>query len=259
MRVRNKLRIGLLASVALILMPWTISAWSANSEEQKLQNIQAVLKAFMPRGTPDSVAESTLPGLYEAVYGAQVIYISGDGRYVVEGDIYDLKNRVNLTENRRQGGRVKAIDNIDKDSYIDFKPDQGEPKFTVTAFTDIDCGYCRKLHKEMKDYNKLGIEIRYASFPRSGINSPSFYKAENVWCAKDQQKAMTFAKAGATLDQLKNLEKVKDKQCGDIIKRHYQTAREVGVTGTPTLVMSNGQVIPGYVPASRLLDILKQK
>jgi len=241
------------------MMPWSINAWSADAEQKKLDTIQAVLKNFMPRGTPDSVAESVVPGLYEAVYGAQVIYISDNGRYMVEGDMYDLKNRVNITETRRQNGRVKAIDNINKDSFIEFKPENGDSKFTVTAFTDIDCGYCRKLHKEINEYNKLGITIRYASFPRSGINSPSYYKAENVWCAKDQQKAMTFAKSGATLDQLKNLEKSPGKQCGDIIKQHYQTAREVGVTGTPTLVKSDGQVIPGYVPASRLLDILKQK
>jgi thiol:disulfide interchange protein DsbC len=111
----------------------------------------------------------------------------------------------------------------------------------------------------MAEYNKLGIAIRYAAFPRSGINTPSFFKAENVWCAKDQQKAMNFAKNGAKLDQLKQVEKVKGKQCGDQIKKHYQVAREVGVTGTPTLVMQDGQVLPGYVPAARLNGILNQK
>jgi len=245
----------------LVFVPtlWSMNSWSADDQQKKLETIQAVLKNFMPRGTPDSVAESVVPGLYEAIYGAQVIYISDNGRYMVEGDMYDLKDRVNITEVKRQTGRVKAIDNIDKDSFIEFKPENGAAKYTVTAFTDIDCGYCRKLHKEIKEYNKLGIAIRYAAFPRSGLNSASFYKAENVWCAKDQQQAMTFAKSGATLEQLKNVEKTAGKQCEDIIKRHYQTAREVGVTGTPTLVMSDGQVIPGYMPAERLLGVLKPK
>lgn len=249
-----------IASVTAALCLFSTSFWTAASwsQDENIAKLEAVLKTVMPRSAPDSVAESSVPGLYEAVYGAQVLYISGNGRYMVEGDIYDIKNKVNLTEGRRQGGRVKAIDNIDKGSFIEFKP-KGEVKYTVTAFTDIDCGYCRKLHKEMKDYNKLGIAIRYASFPRAGIDSKSYYKAENVWCAEDQQKAMNFAKAGASLEQLKDLKKVAGKKCGDTIKQHYQTAREVGVTGTPTLVMDDGQVIPGYVPASRLIGILQQK
>ena len=260
MQVRNRSRIGL-GLATLFLLPWSITAWSAGSEQQEQQKeakIEAMLKAYIPNGKPDSIGESVVPGLYEAVYGAQVIYVTSDARYMFEGDVYDVKERKNITEGKRQAGRMKVVDNINKDTYIEFKP-KGETKYLVTAFTDIDCGYCRKLHKEMSKYNKLGIEIRYASFPRSGPNTKSFYKAVNVWCAKDQQKAMTFAKSGATLEQLNNLEKVDGKKCDDIIRTQYQTARQIGVTGTPTLVMSDGQVIPGYVPADRLLDILKRQ
>jgi len=249
-----------LMSIMLVMAaisPITLS--SSFAAEDKIAQLTKALQTIMPRGAPDSVGESTLPGLYEVVYGAQVIYISADGRYMVEGDIFDIKNRVNITEIKRQGGRLKAVQTIKQDSLIVFKSDKNKPKHVITVFTDIDCGYCRKLHREMADYNKLGIEMRYAAFPRSGINTESYFKAMNVWCAKNPQKAMGFAKNGAKLLQLKALEQVKGKDCSKSIKKHLAVARELGVTGTPTLVMSDGQVVPGYVPAKRLIQMLDKK
>jgi len=249
-----------LMSIMLVMAaisPITLS--SSFAAEDKIAQLTKALQTIMPRGTPDSIAESTLPGLYEVVYGAQVIYISANGRYMVEGDIFDIKNRVNITEIKRQGGRLKAVQTIKQDSLIVFKADKNKPKHVITVFTDIDCGYCRKLHREMADYNKLGIEMRYAAFPRSGVNTESYYKAMNVWCAKNPQKAMGFAKNGAKLTQLKALEQVKGKDCSQSIKKHLAVARELGVTGTPTLVMGDGQVVPGYVPAKRLIQMLDKK
>ena len=101
--------------------------------------------------------------------------------------------------------------------------------------------------------------MRYASYPRSGVNTDSYFKAIQVWCAKDPQKAMSFAKNGAKLTQLKALEQVAGKDCDSAIKKHLSIARELGVTGTPTLVMGNGKVVPGYVPASRLIKMLDRE
>jgi thiol:disulfide interchange protein DsbC len=150
------------------------------------------------------------------------------------------------------------MEELDKDSMIIFSPESGKAKYTITAFTDIDCGYCRKLHSEMKDYNDLGIEVRYVSYPRAGLNSPSYEKAVAVWCSVDRNKAMSSAKAGASLEQLKKAEQVKDQSCKDPIKQHMKVASMVGVTGTPTLVMDDGSVLPGYLPAQRLLQALQE-
>ena len=225
-------------------------------DDEGLATVKATLSVLMPKAQADSVTKSAIPGMYEAVFGAQVIYVSADGRFMLEGDLYDLQRRVNLTEEKRQSGRVKAMESLDEASMIVFSP-KSETKYTITAFTDIDCGYCRKLHKEMKDYNDLGITIRYASYPRSGLNTPSYEKAVAVWCAVDRNKAMNFAKGGASLEQLQAIEQVKDKNCKDPIKLHMQVASMVGVSGTPTLVMQDGSVLPGYVPAQRLLQILE--
>lgn len=242
--------------LTLLFIALTCLGQAAIASTEDLDNVKKVLTSVMPNAEPDSVMESAMPGIYEAVFGAQVVYLSSDGRYMIEGDVYDLKQRVNLTEGLRKSGRVKAVNTIDKDSMIIFTPGDGKIKHSITTFTDIDCGYCRKLHEQVKEYNKLGIEIRYASYPRAGFGSKPFYKAEAVWCATDAKKAMTFAKSGAKLEQLRAIEQVKDKDCKELIRKHMEVAKEVGVTGTPSLVMSSGKVIPGFVAPAQLLKIL---
>lgn len=216
-------------------------------EAEDIVAVKATLATLMPQAKPDNVSPSVLPGMYEAVYGPQIIYVTKDGRYMFEGDLYDIQKRVNLTENKREAGRAKVVNAIDPQSMIVFAPEN--PKYTITAFTDIDCGYCRKLHTQIAEYNKLGIAVRYAAFPRSGVDTPSYEKAVSVWCADDRKKAMTVAKSGETPEK---------KQCDNPVKKHMEAAKEVGVSGTPTLVLESGQVIPGYVEPARLLMILDQ-
>lgn len=224
----------------------------------ELDAVRAGLKALNIKAEPDSIKKAKIPGFYQVMFGAQVFYVSADARYMIEGDVWDLKSRVNLTEQQRSSGRVKAVAGMDESSLLMFSPSKQKTKYSITAFTDIDCGYCRKLHKQMKDYNKLGIEIRYAAYPRSGPQTPSYFKAVAVWCAKDRNKAMNFAKGGAKLEQLQKLAQVDGEKCKNSIAQHMKVAREVGVSGTPTLVMEDGSVLPGYVPPERLLQELKK-
>lgn len=240
---------------ALIVM-MTFSAYVTADESDEVALVTKVLQSIMPNAQPDSVNASVVPGMYEAVFGPQVIYVSKDGRYIFEGDLYDITTRTNLTENKRRTGRAKVVSNLGTDGMIIFSPK--DPKYTITAFTDIDCGYCRKMHKQMEEYNKLGIAFRYLAYPRSGVNTPSYSKALSVWCAKNPQEAMTFAKGGAKLEQIKEIAQVEGKDCKETVIKHMSAAREVGVTGTPTLVFDNGQVIPGYVEPERLIQILDQ-
>lgn len=240
--------------LAVILLPGMSSL--ASADEKEIAQVTQVLQSIMPNAKPDSISESVLPGMYEAVFGPQVIYVSKDGRYIFEGDLYDISTRTNLTENKRKNGRAKVVGNLGTDGMIIFTPEN--PKYTITVFTDIDCGYCRKMHKQMAEYNKLGIAFRYLAYPRSGVNTPSYLKAISVWCAKDAQEAMTFAKNGAKLEQIQEIAQVEGKDCKGTVVNHMSAAREVGVTGTPTLVFDDGQVVPGYVEPKRLIQILEQ-
>jgi len=246
-----------LARALLLLGVMFIFPQLSIAEQSEIETVKTALKSLI-KSDPDSVKLTPVDGLYEIAFGSKIVYMTANGQFLIEGDVYDVKKGVNLTESVRQVGRKKVIDTIDPKNEIVFAPEKGDAKYVITAFTDIDCGYCRKLHSEMKKYNDLGIEIRYVAFPRSGPQTESYFKAVAVWCAKDRNQAITFAKGGATLEQLKNLEQVADaKSCSSAINKHLAKAREIGISGTPTLFMEDGQIIPGYVPAERLIQMLK--
>lgn len=225
----------------LPMLAWFGLAHADNAE------LKAKLEKALPDLKIDSLQQLDNTGLYEAVINGEVIYFSADGRYVFQGDVISLKTRENVTEQRRVAMRKAILDGLDEKDMIIFEPKK--TKYTLTVFTDIDCGYCRKLHSQMAEYNDLGIRIRYMSFPRGGIDSKSYDDAVNVWCAEDRHKAMTLAKAGQELAT---------KTCNNPVKKEYELGGKLGVQGTPALFMESGQMLPGYVPPKRLKEILDQ-
>ena len=158
---------------------------------------RAAIREALPGLQIDAIEPAPIAGFYEVVVGSHVVYVSADGRYMLQGDLIDLKTRLSLTEPRRREAQRAAIEAVGEDKMIIFKPEKVKHK--VTVFTDIDCTYCRKLHREIDQYNARGITVRYVMYPRSGINTPSYEKAVAVWCEKDRQDAMTRAKAGEEL------------------------------------------------------------
>ena len=230
--------------LALFLLPGIASAAAADDD---LATVRKALQELIPGQTIDSIEPAPLAGLYEVRYGTLVFYVSKDGRYVVRGDVLDLQAGKNLTEDKRALARVELLKQVNPVSAITFAP--RNPKHTVTVFTDIDCHYCRKLHSHMADYNREGIAIRYLAFPRSGVNTPSYYKAVSVWCADDRQTAMTAAKSG---------KKVAEKSCDNPVQKHMALAAKFNVTGTPTIILEDGTVLPGYVGARQLAHLLDE-
>jgi thiol:disulfide interchange protein DsbC len=234
----------------LVLMIFALSlGLSPAASADEPADLKKVLAELIPDAQPDSIIAAPLAGFYEVAYGPQIIYISKDGHYVLQGDILDARERKNLTEERRSAKRIAAIDSVSEDKMIVFAPKQ--VKHTISVFTDIDCGYCRKLHQEINEFTAQGIKVRYLAFPRAGIGSPSYEKAVSVWCAADRNTAITRAKAG------KEIEK---KDCDNPVKAEYELGRRVGVNGTPSIVLEDGSMLPGYVPPrklSHMLDVAK--
>lgn len=204
------------------------------------------LPGLVPGATTDQLSLTPVPGLYELVYKSDVLYLSGDGRYVFQGDLLDLETRQNLTEERRKVARLAVIQDVGEDTMIVFAPD--EVKHTLTVFTDIDCPYCARLHRDVQALNDNGIKVRYLAFPRAGIPSKSYDKTVSVWCSDDTQQAIADAKFGKP---------VEPRRCENPVADHYALGRSVGVTGTPTLILEDGGVIPGYVPADRLVKMMQ--
>ncbi len=193
-----------------------------------------------------SVEKTPIPGLYEVMVGPRIFYSSEDGRYFMQGSMIDLETRQDLTEVKVAAARLKSIHEMGYDQMIRFGPDMS--KHEVFVFTDIDCGYCRKLHDQINDYIKSGIAINYLFYPRAGIDSESYDKAVSVWCADNQQTALTDSKKGKSLDK---------KSCDNPVERHYKLGQLLEARGTPLIVTQTGEKIPGYVPPEKLLTILE--
>ncbi len=219
---------------------------TASAESTVPDAVTASLGRLVPGLAPSSIRPTPVKGLYEVAYGPEFIYISEDGRYVLRGDLLEPAAQRNLTEERRSAARLTVIEGLGEDSMVVFKPKT--TKHTVSVFTDIDCPYCRKFHQEVGELNKSGVKVRYLAFPRSGQGSRAYEKTVSVWCSKDRSSAMTEAKAG---------KEVPKKECDNPVNDHFQAGRSVGVTGTPAIVMDDGQLVPGYVPAKRLVKALE--
>jgi thiol:disulfide interchange protein DsbC len=209
------------------------------------KTVEAALKKELPSIKPDSITESQIKGLYEVVVGSRMFYVSEDGKFLVHGSIMDLKTRADLTDQRLSTIRLKALEKMGADNMIVFKPKI--QKHVIYVFTDIDCGYCRKLHSQIEDYLREGIEVRYLLFPRAGKDSESYLKAITVWCAKDRNAALTRAKNG---------ENLAIKSCKHPIDEQMALAHAFGANGTPMIVTDKGSIIPGYVPPKELIKEL---
>ncbi len=226
-----------------------LAALFACAAVQAEEDPRAAIAEMLPGIEADDVRESPVDGIYEVTLGAQVVYVSGDRRYLFKGDIIDLTTNESLTEARRDELRRTQLASIDESSMVSFGPADAE--HTITVFTDVDCTYCRKLHQEMAQFNDKSIRVRYLFYPRHGPGSEGWIKADAVWCAEDQQAAMTRAKRG---------ERIEGKDCGATpVASHYELGNRVGVRGTPAILLDTGQLISGYVPANELATYLNGK
>jgi thiol:disulfide interchange protein DsbC len=195
----------------------------------------------------EDVRISPINGVYEITRGSDITYSSSDGRYVIVGDMIDVDSDANLTETRRRGIRSRMIETVPESEMLVFSPK--DPKYTITVFTDIDCSYCRRLHSQMAEYNRLGIRVRYLFFPRTGPNTESWHKAEAVWCSSNRNDALTRAKNG---------EEIKSPKCPtNIIARDFELGRKLDVDGTPAIFLPSGEMLPGYAPPTQLAKYLK--
>lgn len=198
-------------------------------------------------GAPDSLSATPVPGVFEAKFGGEIIYVSADANYVFAGDLIDAKNKSNLTELSRSSERKKIVSEIDSAKSIEFKA-KGEEKHVLYAFTDVDCPFCTKLHKEVPALNEQGVTVRYLAYPRAGVGSPTYKKMVSLWCADDKQQAMT---------DMKNGKDVPAKECENPVEEQFKLGQKLGVNGTPALVTIDGMMIPGFRPADQLAKMLE--
>ena len=217
------------------------------AQQPPSKDARAEVAAHIPGARPDELRATAVAGIYELTRGADIVYVTADGKYAFTGDLVELANNNNVTEQRRRELRVKAINAFPESDMVIFGPP--DPKYTVTVFTDVDCPYCRKLHSQIGVYNRLGIRVRYLLYPRTGPNTEAWTKAEQVWCSGDHNAALTRAKLG---------EELKSKPCADNpVARSYALGQQFALEGTPAIIMPDGELLPGYVPPDVLARHLK--
>lgn len=218
---------------------------SASAGEPEMKQVKASLVSAFPELSAATVKPGPVSGMYEIEFDAKVFYATSDGKYLFMGDLVDMGAHTNLTEARRATIRMRLLDEVGEQNMIVMGP--ANPKRTLTVFTDVDCGYCAKFHLDVPALNKQGVKVRYLFYPRTGLHSESYKRAVAVWCAADRVKAIGVAKAGGKLDM---------KTCANPVEKHYRLGGRLDVNGTPTLFLDDGKILPGYIPAPRLLSML---
>ncbi len=211
--------------------------------------LKKTLEGRMPSLKIEAISPSRISGLYEVMAGADIYYVSADGRYLIQGRMFDLVDKKDLTEEKLAIAKAALINAVSKDDMIIFKAPM--QKYVISVFTDIDCGYCRKLHSEIDQYLAEGITVQYLFFPRAGKNSEAYKKAVSVWCADDRNAALTAAKS--------NKNPPVEKTCKNPVDAHMALGDQLDVRGTPMIITRKGTVFPGYMPAKALAEALSQE
>jgi thiol:disulfide interchange protein DsbC len=223
-----------------------LASFAVHSAEQSAAKAdpRTVIAAKFPGLSPDDVRPSKIKGMYEVRIGADSAYVTADGKYVIAGDMYDLDTRENITEQTRASERRATLAKLDERDMIVFAPAGGKAQHTITVFTDVDCGYCRKLHSEIDQLLQLGVRVRYLAYPRAGPDTNDWRKMEAVWCAKDRKQAITKAKRG---------EDVKASDCASTpVAKQFALGEQMGVRGTPAIFTMDGDYIGGYLPPAQM-------
>lgn len=239
----------LLILMLSLCVPLASAASKALSEDE----IRAMLEARFPGASIEHVAPSEVDSLYSFVLQGDLYYVSNDGKYLIDGKMLDISSdkirnisqeRMSQLDQMKSPMRKREMAKLKDEDLVVFRaPDE---EYVISVFTDIDCGYCQKMHRERDDYLSRGITIRYLAFPRAGINSPSGEKLKGIWCSKDQQTAMTEAKVDR---------KYREGNCATPFAEHMSLVRKFGIRGTPGIILENGDLIGGYLPA----EILRQR
>ncbi len=215
------------------------------SADEDIDTLSKALAKRFPNVTVDKLEKTAIPGLYQLVAGSQVVYTDVNGRYMIEGDLIDMDTGKNFSEAAKAGIRMKAIEQLSDDEMVVYQPEKVE--HTINVVTDIYCPYCRKLHNEMDDYLDNNIKVRYILLPLKGKKDVE--DTVSVWCADDRNLALDIAKAGGGVEK---------KTCPNPLAKHKLVSRQLGVTGTPAIVLEDGRMLPGYVPVKEVVKLLNQ-
>ena len=233
----------------LIILATLLISVNTLADQAEVDAIKASLKTILPGLEVSQIELSNIPGIYSVLIGAEILYVTADGQYLLKGDLIDIPNMTNLSEAKRSVARKELLSAIPEQEFISFSPEN--PQHTIYVFTDITCAFCQKLQSEVKDINDHGIAIKYLAFPRAGADSETAQRMQSVWCAEDPQLAFIDSMIGLP---------VKTQDCEGPVTEHFGLGQAMGVNGTPAIFTEDGTyLVPhGYMPPDVLLKALSK-
>jgi len=240
-----KIQLYILALIGLFSVP--VHADESENLDRIEKNIAESLKSYNLDGKLTRIRTTPFENLYEVMIGPDVIYMSGDGRFVLKGDLLDLQEQKNISEEQRSLARKQILESIPAKEYIEFAPKKTE--HILYVFTDVDCVFCRRLHQDVPKLNKQGIAVRYLAWPRNGVNTEAGNIMKSVWCAEDRQQALTDAK---------NDKPVESKECPNPVENQYKLGQMIGVRGTPAIYLEGGEDLRGYRSPEEIASIFNR-
>ena len=224
---------------------------AAPADAQAAARAREAIRKLAPDAEIQYVGPAIFPGFQEVVAMRSTFFVSNDGKYLVNGKVFEVERTLDVTDHAYAGIRKEALAKVPKSDRIVFAA--SNPQHVVTVFTDVECGYCRRMHQDIAQYNAAGITIEYLAYPRAGMGSADARVMESVWCSADRKAALTEAKAGRP---------VPPRTCTNPVGKQYELGQVVGLQGTPMVITANGVALPGYMPPAdmlRLLDALAGK
>ncbi|WP_179482461.1 thioredoxin fold domain-containing protein [Rhodanobacter sp. K2T2] len=200
----------------------------------------------------DEIDVAPIPGFYMVIVSGQMLYVSADGKYMLNGELVDLSSKQNTSKLAWANFRKAQIAKVPASQRIVFAP--AHPKVTISVFTDVNCAFCRALHEHIADFNKAGIAVEYLAWPREGVTTtagrptPTYTEMVSVWCASDRKAAFSAAIDGKA---------PKPATCTNPVKDQFDLGLKLGLDGTPTIYGPDGRVLGGYVTPDQLLRAIE--
>ncbi len=207
--------------------------------------IRKVLGGKFPGAQIASINKTPYGGLFEVYMDGQLVYADAKADYIFMGDVLDVKSRSNLTQARLAVLNAVKWDTLPLNNALKTVKGKGERKLVV--FSDADCPFCRKFEAELAKVDN--ITVYTFLFPIEGLHPKAAQISRQIWCAPDKNKAWDDYMGSGKIPG-------NDGKCANPIDQNIALGGKLKINGTPTLILANGQRIPGMVPADKLEEML---
>jgi len=229
----------LLCTLMLACAPPSLAETPSPETSNQLAEVEKTIRNQLPDFPIDWVKPSVINGLYEVKVGSDLFYVDATGQHLISGNVFDTGTKQNLTKIR-----LEEINRIDWSKLpLEYAIVSGDADgIPIAIFTDPDCPFCRTLEEIMK--KAKGLKVYTFLYPLETLHPKAREKSEAIWCSKDRHKALQ-----AVMLKDKTLDKA---DCETPVNDIIALGNRLGISGTPTMIASDGRRRSGATTAKKL-------